>query len=58
MARALINLPDGKRFEAETTDVPLHLEAKVFNEDSGSFRILAIGPLELRQIFSPQVLCV
>jgi hypothetical protein len=57
MARALIDLGEDKRFEAETADVPLHLQAKVFNEDSMSFRILAIGPLELRQTFSPQALC-
>lgn len=42
MARALIDL-DGKRFEAETSDVPLHLEAEVFSKDTMSFILIVLN---------------
>jgi hypothetical protein len=56
-AKVLVILPNGSQFEAETMDVPPHLQAKVFGQDKNPAKILVIGSLHPCQFLQPQALC-
>ncbi|MCX6744076.1 MAG: hypothetical protein NTX82_00965 [Candidatus Parcubacteria bacterium] len=57
MATVFVTLPDGKRLEAETTDVSPHLEAKVFSSQRLSANKTGKRPQLLLESRMPLALC-
>lgn len=57
MAKVTILLPNGRRFEAETSNVPLHLQTKVFGLPKTSTRTVSERPLLMLESRQPLALC-
>ena len=57
MAKVFVNLHNGSRVEAETSNVPLHLQAKVFGLAKPSTSKISRSPLLMLESRQPLELC-